>query len=473
MGSSCMMKSTQNGISEWAIVTTFGFSELGLNNFYVLPTEQLRNRFIDTRVDGLMLRVPYYAKVLGSDSNNKSLKSYKNAFIAFIGSNSPVGFTEFPADVATIDELDQCDQTNLPMVEERLSASKYRIIRKISQPTVSGYGIAAEYEISDKRRWFVHAECGHWNHPDFLRNLADLKGVPYDRSGAENPQCLCEKCHKPFNRFGKGEWVAENSIPYRGYHISKMFSTQVTTGDLIARYQKGIFNASVMQRVYNGDWGLPYNAPGSKIDKELLDACINPEYSLPDSCTEPTVAGIDPGGAAGDRHNAIVLHEGRLMYAGIVRDAKEIVELYRRFNVRVAVIDAGPERRMVHDVQKAHAGTFRCSYMSGSSEETELSRPKVQHGRKVTVNRTDSMDATKEFVARQRFMLPHNAPILDGGEFYRQIQAPTRVYDADRKMYIWTEGGDHDHYFHSLNYALIADTLWTQIKGIKKREQGG
>lgn len=465
----CHMKSTQNGISEWALITAFGFAEIGLSHLYVLPTEQLRNRFIDQRVDGLSQRVPYYGKVLGSDSNNKSLKSYKRAFLAFIGSNSQVGFTEFPGDIATIDEYDQCEQSNLPMVDERLAASAFRIIRKISQPTVNGFGIAAEYETSDKRRWFVKCQhCNKYNHPTFLKHLADEKGEPYDRSGAENPLCICEHCHKPFDRFGRGQWVAENSRPYRGYHFSKLFSTQVTTGELIVRYQKGLFNASVMQRVYNGDWGLPYNAPGSSVDEDMLNACIDPEYSLPGSCSEPCVAGIDTGGSQGDRHNVIVLREGRLMYVGIVRNEREIIDLYQRFNVRVSVIDAGPERRMVRRVQVAHKGTFRCNYLNGKSEETEISRPKVQHGRKVTVNRTDSMDTVHEYIGRQKLVLPFNAKLLDDGQFYDQMQTPTRVYDEDRQMYIWTEVGA-DHYYHAMNYALIADTLWTQIKGIKAR----
>lgn len=468
LGPVVVMKSTQTGISEWAVLTTFALAELGLSHFYVLPNEQIRNRFIDTRVDGLALRVPYYRQKLGTDADNKSLKSYAGAYMAFVGSNSAAVFTEFTADCATIDELDQCDPDNIAMVPERLSASDVRVIRKISNPTITGTGIHAEYLKTDKRFWNIKADCGHWNSPDFFRHLADETGTPYDKDHpGGGPRLLCATCHKPFDRFARGEWTAEEKGRVRGYKISKLFSTMVTTTELLARYKEGLANAGAMQRFYNGDLGLPFTASGSKIDVTQLDSCIDAGYVLPNGGKEPSVCGIDTGGQHGDRHNAIVMREGRLLFAGIVHDLKSILDLFTAYNVRVCCIDAAPERRLVKDLQNAHPGTFRVTYLSAKTGETELAKPSLSHGRKISVNRTDSLDAVKEAVVKNKLAFPVNAASLDGGAFYRQMCASTRVYDEDRGQYVWTES-EADHYFHACAYALMAEKLWVQIGKLKR-----
>lgn len=242
-----IMASTQCGKTEWAFITSMAFAEYGVSHLYVFPTDQIRNQIVADRVDRMLYHRLYRHLAGDSDADNRGLKLLGKGSVMFVGSNSPVSFISYPADVITIDEYDRCDNKNLEMAVERLSASRHRYQRKISNPTFDGVGIAAEYAKSDMRRWSVKCHCGHSQILDFFKHLADEKGEPYDASGADDPNVVCEHCRKPFDRFGRGEWVAAQASDIRGYHISKLFSTQVTTTELISRYRARITSGSGRQ----------------------------------------------------------------------------------------------------------------------------------------------------------------------------------------------------------------------------------
>ncbi len=170
-------KSTQSGLTEWLIIKAMCKAKEGRSIFYVLPTFDLRNRFVNNRINRSIEFSPYYKNLIRESnagiSESVSLKHIGNGSIAFVGSNSPAAFSEYPADDLIIDELDHCDQENLGMADKRLSNSTHKMIIKISNPTINDYGIDWEFKKSDKKQWFIKCECGQWINPDFFSKCSE------------------------------------------------------------------------------------------------------------------------------------------------------------------------------------------------------------------------------------------------------------------------------------------------------------
>ncbi len=283
-------KSTQGGWTELFMVKTMAALDEGLSVFAVYPTEQLRNRFVRNRFDRSVALTPYYRERISGEvtkrlaqSASVSLKHFGTAAIAFIGSGSISAFGEFPADVLLVDEYDNCDQTNLPMAEERLSNSEHRIKWLIGNPTIDGFGISKLYKESDQSRWYIKGTCGHVIRPEWgkhvVRKIDEAKfevlDPEWEGPGGPEAKLICDKCEKPIDRFGKGEWVIENVHGlWRGYHVSKLFSTKMTINEMLDRFDNGLFNPTRAQRFWNGDMGEAFEAKGAKVQIADLQECV-------------------------------------------------------------------------------------------------------------------------------------------------------------------------------------------------------
>jgi len=463
-------KSVQCGVSEWLIVKALVEAKEGRSVFYVLPTIDLKNRFVQNRWDRSVLYTPYYQQLYREAGKTKSaesvsLKHVGRGVIAYAGSNSPAPFTEFPADTYIVDEEDRCDRTTLAMGEERLSHSDRKKQFRVSNPTFPNRGIDVHYRRSDKKKWFIKCEsCGEWINPDFFKNVVmkvdSLHWVTIDPDWDKNSpldiRCYCHKCGTPFDRFAQGEWVKEDqSALISGYQISKMFSSNNTVADLVDRFVRGLGNDSIMERFYNGDLGQTYESEGAKLTVAMLDECVV-DYNIPDHSDDVCVMGIDVGKTM---HVMIAKIDGerlQVLFIGQVREEMEIIELAQRYNVKFGVIDAMPENRMSRKICANIPGMFMCFY-GGEKRDTINMEDKI-----ITTDRTYQLDTIKEMVLLQKLDLPMNAPSIEG--FYLQMTVSTRIYDQDKDRYYWDEGTEPDHYFHSCGYMMLAKRLSTNLR---------
>lgn len=87
----------------------------------------------------------------------------------------------------------------------------------------------------------------------------------------------------------------------------------------------------------------------------------------------------------------------------------------------------------------------------------------------VRVDRTFPLDAAYEEIQGQNWVLPPNAREIDGGEFYAQLKAPTRVRDltTGELRYRWTETGALDHYRHAHTFDHLAGIYKGGLPGVK------
>lgn len=471
-------KSTQVGATEWLTIRAITAARHGRGVFYVLPTYSLVGRFVKNRIDRSIENTPLYKASIGGGADRRkfaestSLKHIGTGSIAFVGSNSTSGFTEYPADDLIIDELDECDASNLSMAWERLSASPDKRIIKSGNPTVKGYGIDAEYAKSDRKTWQIPCECGTWTEPDWFENVVEqvdkgqyvLRDKDWTPASRRDIHMVCRKCERPLDRYAAGRWTPGDRSQASGYTISKLFASAVKLRELLERFEAGLTDDSKMQRFYNGDLGLAYTAAGSRIRHEDLDACVK-DYALPDSDPGPCVIGIDVGV---EMHVCIfrVLPEGRsrAVFIGTAREEGEIVDLCKRYGVKAGCVDAMPEGRLSRALCSKVRGMFRVFY--GDVKRSTID----SKNRIATVDRTVSLDEVKEMILTQAIELPRNArglaPVSKEGvsDFYYHIGNSTRVYDEDKAAYRWTEGSLPDHFLHSLNYMQIARKIFTAFK---------
>ena len=190
-----------------------------------------------------------------------------------------------------------------------------------------------------------------------------------------------------------------------------------------------------------------------KVTDKLLDACIhdyNPEVPYGHGCS----MGISVGSSS---FYVVIsmLPEGRratrirkAVHIGRVKTFDELDALISRYNVRSGLISPQPEPHLVAEwMRRGHGNIKTVVYMNDGMRKPEWDYP----GRNVTVDRTYALNSAYEEIREGRWWLPRDAALIDGGEFYAQLKAPSRVRDltTGELRYRWTETGALDHYRHA------------------------
>lgn len=469
-----VMKSTQCGVSEALIIFVVDETMRGRSVFYVLPTHLLMGRFVANRFEKSLVYTKFYRSLdkgstgeTGKRTDNKSLKDLGSGVVTFAGSNTPVPFTEFPADTLVIDEKDRCHQDNIKMGEERLGHADNPRILEVSNPTITEFAIDESFQESDKKRWSIRcSNCGAHIFPDFYdhvvrqesENIYTLRDTDYEPGQGKILRPICNECEKPFDRFVDGEWVPEVSSDISGYQISKLFSGTNPLEKLVRNFERGLVNDFEMQRFYNSDLGLPYVQEGARISKNILDACKR-DYLMPGSSRMRCVMGVDVGKVLHVRINEVLPDDTRrAVFIGTVDELSDLFLLAKQYNVATAVIDALPETRLSKQFSMSFPGGFRC-FFGGPRRDIVAPRDKI-----ITVDRTQTLDVVKEDLLLERILLPKNADQIP--DYYSQMQASTRIYDEEKEVYRWEEGSKDDHFFLAEGYCSLAFKL---IKFVNKR----
>lgn len=483
------MKCVQVGISEWLVVFTFSQASRGRRVFYVLPTVELRNIFVADRVERPMKTIRAYRDIISGSKeqkvegilevDNRGLKTWgDHGVMLFVGSNSKVSFLSFSADVVVIDERDKCNQANLAMAPDRYQASELQIWREVGVPTVEGKGIAESFnDFSDAKEWFVKCiHCNEWQFLDFFENvirevddqvfqLRDLDWIEVER----DVKLFCRKCGKEINRLSDGEWIHKfEGRDTSGYHVSEQMFANTKIANMWKAFLEALQNESKMQRFMNSLLGLPYVSAGAKLTLAILDECVElgEKYRMPSKAKKATM-GVDVGKVL----NVTICDHPRKekfrrpVFIGTVRDFSELHSLIDRFGVTVCVVDSLPETRKAKEFAKeARCAVWLCEYVTERIVDMNLKKdpddPKINI---VQVDRTQSLDGLVADFNRGEVVLPANASTLDGGDVFRQLGVPTRVYREERNAFVWDSGNKADHYFHSFNYEKIAVNLLGKI----------
>ena len=479
------MKAVQVGWSELLIQLVFERASKGKIAAYILPTYQLRDRFVQRRIQPSLERVPYYQRYL-EDGNTGSLriKRFGQGSLLFLGSNTVNDFIEFSADVMVVDEFDRCVEQNLALARDRLRASPEPQLFRIGNPTQAKRGVAALYDNSDGRRWFQKCNrCGEKQPLEWQVNFVtrDVNGrwMLRDQKGAKSGHIrpICRSCHKAFDRVAEGAgWVAERpSKTRRGYNPTRLDVISQDIRTLWLEWLEAQNDTYKIQAFYTSVLGRPYEAEGSAVTAKMLaDACGGSplDWSGDRSLHEKSVvAGIDVG--LEELHvNISTLSETederiirKLVWAGTLRTFEEVYDALVRYDVNSAVCDSRPEMRKAQELRDkcAKAGKidlWLCQFHPTGKVGSEAYGMRKNYNTKmVTVDRTQLLDATMDDLRSDPQRRVYCEDIWSVAGWADQMQAPKRVTNATGDRFLWDSGNAADHYRFADAYERVATDL--------------
>lgn len=473
-------KSVQCGLSELFIIQShIEAGEMGLTVMYVLPKYELRNRFVNNRIYKLHKRIPHYGKLVHQAEtkvHRTSLMHFGRGTLAYIGSNVSDEFIEIPVDSAYVDEKDRCNQSNLLMIPDRLTASPHRYLREIGNPSVEGFGIDERYAESSQALWHVKCpKCGKWFVPDFWRHVVRETStnvfIPRDPNADPDPFSLEEialvhDCGCAVDRLQWGEWVHEfPSRTWQGYRVSKVYSKFTTLRDMYRVWSKAVGNDLKTQLFFNSDLGVPFSSKGSKITRSTLEACCR-QYEWPVKHVgneNARLMGVDVGS-----HLHVVMRERvrtssglalRLLAAWTLPGFNQLAEKIREWKPSCLVIDAMPEIHKVMDLKEEFGCVWSSRFQSDAS-----SLVKQKDKREVRMDRTAILDYVHQAFEMGNMINPMQAETIEDGEYYAHLQASTRILEADdenpeKSRFVWKEGSRPDHFLFAEAYCMQAGLL--------------
>lgn len=468
-------KSVQSGISDRNIVKTMAAVDDGLSVFYVLPTMDIRNRFVSNRVNPLIDNVGYYRAMAAYAQNRfregrdaadaTGLKQLGKASIAFVGSNAPAAFREFVADIVIVDELDQCNLANVTLAKDRTGASEVRGYHVVGNPTIRGFGIDADFQKSDQKHWHIKCEhCNEWQTLSWFDNV--VREVDEGRYEARHStDVVCKHCDRVIDRHTQGKWIATwpDRTGISGYTISQLFAGTTSMAEMHESFLAGLTNETERQRFHNSILGEPFESEGARLSRGALDKCVS-DYAQQLRGTG-TFIGVDVGSLL----HVVIIEKNRVVrLCTLSQEAAfdELAAMAKTYDCRLMVIDGMPETRMSRMVAKkvGQGKALLCFY---KDEKTGKEFDVDWWQMKISVDRTQSMDDSHSMLLRQQIRLPRDAASVP--LFFDQMMAPTRIFrkrsSLDTGRFVWDEGGNPDHYRHAFNYACLALQVQGRTRG--------
>jgi hypothetical protein len=476
-------KASQMGASEFLVSYALHAADERLATvLYIFPTETHVSDFSAARIGPAIESSVYLDGIVvdggaGQDTSGRksrgadrvTLKRVRDRFLYLRGAQiSKNGMApqlkSIDADVIILDELDEMDPRAAGIAEKRLGHSLLGEQRKVSTPTFPGYGIHAEWLVSDMREW--HVLCQHCGERQAMTiNQVVLEwdelGRPRRWNGDQGHAWVgCIKCGAELDRTGPGEWVA--TFPERekaGFHLTKLFSSRVNLIEIVRALDT--VDETKRREAYNQDLGEPYTPRGGQLTDETLDKCRR-SYAHGPQRAEKTVLGADVGKVLhvvirGPQHGENGERPQR--FAGEVESFEELGRMVKMFNVERVVIDALPETRKAREFQANHRpGLVWLAYYVAQKTGTRKADPAQWDADNGVVNldRTRTMDSTMARFVEGENTLPGYA--RDVRDYYNHLKAEVRILEdgpGGEKVAVFRENGA-DHLAHAENYCTVA-----------------
>jgi phage terminase large subunit GpA-like protein len=203
-----------------------------------------------TRFANMISDTPVLNKLIGDprtrDSGNTLLhKQFPGGSITMAGANSPSSLASRPIRIVLLDEEDRyplsagTEGDPGSLAQKRTTTFWNRLLIAASTPGIESTSkIAARYDMSDKRKYYV--PCPKCNYFQVLQwtNLKFDQASPKDTTYYE-----CESCSAKLNESDKywmiknGEWRAEKPFEgIAGFHLSELYSPWVKWHEMASSF---------------------------------------------------------------------------------------------------------------------------------------------------------------------------------------------------------------------------------------------
>jgi len=420
---------------------------------YLMPTKDDVSDFSKGRFDRIMRENPKLAAMV-SGTDAAHIKRIGNALVYFRGVKSRSQLKSIPVDGIVYDEYDEMDMSMVALADKRLDGSSFQHRFKISTPTIPEFGIDWDYLQSDQKVWKIKCQhCNHWtcmelSFPDCLLRLKDNNVI----------RC-CVKCKKKIDPIN-GEWVAtQPGKSSSGYWVSQLNSDRKSPKIILDDYENP---RTVISEFYNHRLAMSYADLDDLLDDKALNACCRDDFREPQSTSE-TVMGADVG--KNDIHyviarkvspsNLMTLDYAKLVDGDSGTAFEQLHDKIIRYNVKRCVIDEMAETRSVREFKDNHPEVAGCWYNPSQRKEYDWN----YHTQTVTVNRTESLDASHRAITRTEVTFPRPDEGWKG--FCQQMKNLARQRITDDKTgqskVVWVvRGVKNDHFRHAWNYLCIS-----------------
>ncbi len=460
-----------------------------------LPTVHEAQRMAKSRIDPIIHSSKYLKQRMSTGNDSASFKQIGTSQLFLVGTQKPL--ISIPCDLLVIDELDFCVKENLITAESRMSHSRFRdsntgvrgFRRRWSTPTATGIGVSALYELSDQRKRLVKCKkCSHWFWPNFLEHCVvdgfnqSFRELTYfdvghlEQAGkVDTARLLCEKCHHPLSPRDLGpahrEWVA--AYPDR----KTIEGWQVSPFDLPAHHTP----ASIMRQMgnYRGEVGHFYNfvlgfphddASNSVLDHQVQENTrlvpVPPEHA---GTVSGTIVGIDVGKTSWLIVGKVMGKEVHIIWIESIRlrgDAGEglydsVRQRLGQYGAVRVVMDAMPYTDVALKLQaESLEGTFYpCQY---TLRDRKLPAQVVKESEQLLeAHRTKTLNRVAKRVNSGEVIFPRLEEMRVVRTHLQGMKRVDRIDDAGESHSDWVKGESaDDHYFHALNYLLMAAALY-------------
>lgn len=371
------------------------------NTLFVTPQYELTRRFSNNYVRAFIDQSPVKKLWTGTHTENSVLqRTFRNHSklifsFALLDADRTRGV---PADKIVYDEVQDMDPDFIPIINETISASKWKIENYAGTPKTMDGTLESLFQDSSKAEWAIKClACGHWNIPGLDHDLIDMIGPDLDDVSEANPGIVCAACARRGKRSPvnprTGIWVhAEpgKAHDFAGYHVPQMimpmhYADPVAWRVLVGK-SRGSHNTP-LHVFYNECCGESFDF-GAKLvtqtDIQRASTGIGEntdENALPrlDGYTMRVLA-VDWGGGGEKEISFTTLAVCGLLPNGNI----EVIRGYRSLTPNDPIVEA----RMVYHF----CAKFRCSHIvhdysgAGSLREQFLANIGVPYSRLVPIS---------------------------------------------------------------------------------------
>jgi hypothetical protein len=472
-------KAAQMGYSEAAINRIFYMMDIRkVSCMYVLPNiKPDASDFSASRFDPALDASPHLREIF-TDTKNIGLKRAGGASLYIRGSRSRSGLKSVPAGFIVVDELEEMEQSNIPLVFERASGQNEEDVAYflLSTPILAKMGIDKWYSTTNQKIFtFKCPHCSRWSellYPDSLVVCGNDEQDP----DCDKSHLICHQCKHTLNHADKSSWLSLANTQWTptiegvdtdGFTISQLYSFMVSPGTLARKVHRAKIYPEDEQELYNSKLGLPHEVKGARVTDEDIKA-VEGSFVLGTARRGGIVTlGIDVGT---DLHYELTEYmipnahaedinaasSAKVLMAGTVKNFEDFDPILNKYNVNYTVVDANPERREATKFARRNPGLVSLCFYGNSSTGRSIRADDENHT--ITVDRVTWMDTALRRFNRvpRRIVLPQDIPLM----YKDQIKAPVRIYGRDAHGnpvgdYVHSQA-EPDHFAHARTYSEIA-----------------
>ena len=444
------LKAGQIGFSTMAILKTIWLARnFGVNVGYILPTVEMVQKFVGSKVNRIASENPVIAGWM-RDKDSIALKQIDKYFIHYLGAQTDRSAIMLSLDLLVADEYDKAPQKILEIYESRLQHSKFGYKWVFSNPTIPDFGVDRFWQMSDQKKWHITHSCGK-------QYIMDESCINFTSEIYQCPHCQSVITREEIRM---GEWKATAKGDWSGYWIP-LWINPIIDAKKICDYKK----TKPKDYFYNFVAGLPYVNSNDTLSQQTLEANLSSEVN---EQSGRILIGMDTGK---DLHYFMMNKEGGFYHGKCERvdgnpnydPYAEIDKLMKTYPSAILIADQGGDLIGIAKLQAKYPNRVYLCMLTKDSRSQQIIKWSETEGErgKVVVDRNRMIQLIVDQLNERR--MTFNGSKEDWQPFFdhclnifrvKEIQGTDENDPQYGWRWVWKRKGP-DHYFFAMLFALV------------------